>query len=292
MSAQSSGPLINLSTATELVEEIPMISGVHSEVRRMIDHDEGGAEDIARLVEQEQAISLVVLHAANVAFYSPSRAVKSVNRAIALLGLNSVAKLVQQAAISTALRPLAPSHMAPFWRHAYSSAQASRLLSVATRTAFPEEAFTAALMLRVGQALLMVKFPEAYEEVLDRMRDPEAELLEVEKEVIGATQVDMGYLLTRRWRLNDLLVKLVLHQFEPEQAEEFAPFSVMLYLADSIVSGLGIGAANSFRLRNNLVRPATWKKLGWSQMEFEPICKQVMDASDEFEGFYELISDS
>jgi HD-like signal output (HDOD) protein len=290
MDAPSQSLLVDLATAISFVEEIPMVSEVHEEVRRLIDQDEGGADDLARLVERDPMVSQVVLYAANTAFYSPTRVVKSVNRAIALLGLNSVVKLIGQATISVALRPLAPPPLASFWRHAYSVAQAARLLAIETRTAFPEQAFTAALMLKVGQAMLMVKFPTEYEEVKERMRVPEADLLEIETEIFGASQVDLGYLLTRRWRLNEMLVQLVHHQFEPEKAGEILPMAVMLHLADTLVSGLGIGESSSYRLRNSAVRAATWKKLGWSRLEFEPICKQVMEASGEFDGFYDLIS--
>ncbi|HIA03194.1 MAG TPA: HDOD domain-containing protein [Myxococcales bacterium] len=283
-------PLLDLSTATIMVEEIPMISGVHEDVRRLIEQEEGGAEEISRLVERDATVSQVVIHAANVAFYSPSRTVKTVNRAIALMGLNSVVKLIRQSTVSAALSPLAPPQMAPFWRRVYSTAQTARLLAVSTRTAFPEEAFTAALMQSVGQAMMMVKFPAEYEQVHERMRDPEAQLLDVERDIFGATQVDLGYLLTRRWRLDEMLVKLVRYQFEPEKAEELMPFSVMLYLAQTIVSGLGIGLLESYSLRNSTVRPATWKTLGWNQLEFEPICKQVVNSAEEFDGFYEVIS--
>ena len=106
-------PLLDLSTATIMVEEIPMISGVHEDVRRLIEQEEGGAEEISRLVERDATVSQVVIHAANVAFYSPSRTVKTVNRAIALMGLNSVVKLIRQSTVSAALSPLAPPQYVP-----------------------------------------------------------------------------------------------------------------------------------------------------------------------------------
>ena len=56
MDAPSQTLLVDLATATSFVEEIPMVSEVHEEVRRLIDHDEGGAEDLARLVERDAMI--------------------------------------------------------------------------------------------------------------------------------------------------------------------------------------------------------------------------------------------
>jgi len=292
MDTCNSSVLIDLATAMHLVEQIPMISPTNNEVRQLIELGEGGAEEIARLVEHDRIVSQVMLHAANVAFYSPSGSIDSVNRAIALLGINAVTKLVDQSTLTAALRPLTTPAMSSFWQYAYSAAQAARLLAVATRVATPEEAFTASLMQRVGQALMMVKFSDDYQQVHERMRDPEAQLLEVERSIFGATQVELGYMLTRRWRLDEMIVRLVLHQFEPEKADTLTPFAVLLHLAQSIVSGLGLGSEGAYWMRVDPVQPATWKKLGWDQMAFEPICQQVLEAQNEFEGFYDAVRNS
>ena len=272
-----------------MVEGVPMISECHREVSRLIGTG-GSADDIGRALSDDMTVCQLMLHNANSAFMGRSKRVENVERAIALLGVNEVARLVKQASLSTALRPFATPPMMPYWQHCYSTAQAARLLAIETRIAAPEEAFTCALLVRVGQAFLMVKFPNEYRELLERVETTGVHLLEAEASYFGVDHTQLGYLLGRRWSLDDGLVNVIHTHFDPEQAGHLLPFAVLLYLADTLTKGLGIGSDGLQRITRSPVRAQTWQDLGWMDLSLEKICGRVVAVADEFAGFWDLLT--
>jgi putative nucleotidyltransferase with HDIG domain len=126
-------PLVQIleEAITDRKMELPVFNKVTLKLRNMIEDDNVGLADIAKVVQGDQALVSRVLKAANSAFFAGLNPVKTIREAIIRLGADAVLNIV----ISISQEPLYQSkrygpRMKDLWTHALAVASAARWLSL------------------------------------------------------------------------------------------------------------------------------------------------------------------
>jgi HD-like signal output (HDOD) protein len=170
---------------------------------------------LRRLIEADPGLMLRVLRVANSAFYGQARKVGSVDRAVAVLGIDGVRVIAAAACLDHTLprTPATREQSAALQRHSLCCGVSSRIIA---RTAAPEitgEAFIAGLLHDIGCGLLMLVDSERYVETTQRRvaatranvpLDADAELQE-ERQAFGITHWEATILLANQWKLPEWL---------------------------------------------------------------------------------------
>ncbi len=159
---------------------------------------------LASFVSSDTALAAKLLQLANSSFYASQNRVKTIRGALVRLGLkvSRIAVLGFSLAAETERKSASLFDIQRFWRYALTTAGAARLIAEAVMPAKKDEAFACGLMQDVGVLAFQCVMPEEYSEVLAAQRaDPTMELSEIEAVKLGATHMEIGSRLLRRWRL-------------------------------------------------------------------------------------------
>ncbi|HIP52831.1 MAG TPA: HDOD domain-containing protein, partial [Chromatiales bacterium] len=96
---------------------------------------------------------------------------------------------------------------------------------------FPEEAYLAGLLHKLGQLILLDNLADEYVELLEKSGDPLA-LADAEREAYGITHAELGAWLIDQWQADDFIGDAVRFQDEPtEMVLDAHPLVQLLHLA-------------------------------------------------------------
>jgi HD-like signal output (HDOD) protein len=192
--------------------------------------------DITQIVSQDTALSVKVLQLANSAFYRRGAPVTSIQAAISYAGLEMIKSLALSACVFSALdaSPAAVGRLQDLQGRSLRKAHFARMLLRESRHA--DEAFTAALLLDIGQAVLALSAPEKFERMIELARSSGRGWHEVEPEVFGAAHPEVGAYLLGLWGLPLDLIEAVAYHHTPSRVQH-ANTSVLaaVHVADAIV---------------------------------------------------------
>ena len=194
------------------------------------------AADIAQIVSADTALSVKVLQLANSAFYRRGAPVTSIQAAISYAGLEMIKSLALSACVFSALdaSPTAVKRLQDLQGRSLRKAHFARMLLRESRHA--DEAFTAALLLDIGQAVLALSAPERFEQMMELARTSGRAWHEVEPEVFGAAHPEVGAYLLGLWGLPLDLIEAVAYHHTPSRVQH-AHTSVLaaVHVADAVV---------------------------------------------------------
>lgn len=194
------------------------------------------AADIAKTVSMDTALSLKVLQIANSAFYRRGTPVTSIQAAISFAGLEMIKSLALSACLFNALdaSSAAGRCLQDLQGRSLQRAHFARMLLRDSRHA--DEAFTAALLLDIGQAVLALSAPDKFERMIELARSSGRACHEVEPELFGTAHPEVGAYLLGLWGLPLDLIEAVAYHHTPSRVQH-AHTSVLaaVHVADAVV---------------------------------------------------------
>jgi HD-like signal output (HDOD) protein len=162
--------------------------------------DDVSVADLARVVEQDVAMSGHLISIANSALYSRASSACSVRQAIARIGINKTRNALLGLSVSGCFGKVRfPDSWSSqrFNAHSLAAAILSDMLVQRVRTEDAEWAFLAGLLHDVGLLLIATGLPDrslAFSDV-----ESDYQLAEWERDVLGFTHFEVGVDLLERW---------------------------------------------------------------------------------------------
>lgn len=169
---------------------------------------------ISRLITGDVALAAAVMKSANSPFFALRRKVQSVQQAVAVLGLRNLLKIVYGVVLKQSLGGADAPHMARFWERSNYNAVVSAHLAGRLPGVSADDAYTFGLFHDAGIAILMQKFPEYRQTLVQANAAPRA-FTAVEDERHHTNHVVVGALLARNWYLPDQVVWAIRYHHEP-----------------------------------------------------------------------------
>jgi len=199
--------------------KLPSPAGVALRIMELCRQDEVTLAEIAHVVQVDPALSGRLVKFANSATSGPRRPVTAIVDAIRLLGINTVRQLALGFSVLGQHRTGACNAFDyhGFWARSLASAITANALCMRTRAAAPDEAFTCALMARIGSLALATLYPDSYGTLVAAAPDPES-LLRLEREQFRTDHLEMTAALLEEWRLPPVFVRAVAHHEDPAAA--------------------------------------------------------------------------
>jgi putative nucleotidyltransferase with HDIG domain len=225
----------------ENLKELPTLPTVVAQLMMTLNEPTSSARDLERLIANDQAIAARLLKLANSAFYGLPGKVASLNRAITLLGFNTVRSLVLTIGVIDKFGgPSGGKYFdrGEFWEHSLSVAMVARLLGARDSAFSPDEAHLAGLLHDIGKVIMdnfmPAKFQEAMQLVKEKGRDP----LEAEQELLGLSHDEVGHIAAGEWRFPEFLSEVIKNHHNPENATQFPEITQLVATANRIVPAL------------------------------------------------------
>ena len=215
------------------VNSLPAAPRLYRELITVLSNPEAGAEEVARIIEQDPATSSRMLQMCNSAFFSLPRTITSVRDAVTILGFRTIGQLVLCAEVI---------HQMPVGRVPGFSVDEFQghglLVSRMTQAILGDEscsqsAACAGLLHDLGQLILAAQAPERFARAIRVAGESERCLHDVEQEVFGATHAEVGAAVLALWGLPVDVVEAVANHHAPD-VEEFGLVAAV-YVAQCLV---------------------------------------------------------
>jgi HD-like signal output (HDOD) protein len=194
------------------------------------------AAAISDIVSNDRALCVKTLQIVNSALFRRTGTITSIQAAVAYVGLEMLKSLALSACVFHALdaSPVTGRLLADLQLRSIRKARFARLLLEDSHGA--DEAFTAALLLDVGEAVLALSAPSQFEHMAALARERDAPWHEVEPECFGVAHPEVGACLLGLWGLPLELIEAVAHHHCPSRVQH-AQTRVLaaVHVADAIV---------------------------------------------------------
>jgi len=192
--------------------------------------------DITRIVSKDQALCIKTLQIVNSSFFRRRAPIMSIQAAVTFVGMEMIKSLALSACVFHALdtSPAASKLLRDLQARSIRKAHLARTLLKDSRHA--DEAFTAALLLDVGQAILALCSPEMFGEVIRIARETKRPSHEVEREAFGVAHPEVGAYLLGLWGLPLDLIEAVAYHHNPSCVKHTqTAMLAAVHVADAIV---------------------------------------------------------
>jgi HD-like signal output (HDOD) protein len=224
--------------AVGTVGRLPSAPKVYTAVTRALEDPATSLQELARLIEQDMAISAKILQLVNSAFFGLPQRVTGIQQALSYLGANMLRRVllsVETFSMFDQAKTAAFFSMEDLQAHSNAVALvASKLITGEPRSG---DAFMAGTLHDVGKLILAVHAPEHAKRALNLALERKIPLFVAEQELYGVTHAEVGAYLLGIWGLPYAIVEAVAHHHAPTRVEH-PTFDVVdaVYVAQALVS--------------------------------------------------------
>lgn len=259
------------------VGELPPIPTVILESMKLLNDPSSTVKKIQEQILLDQALTAFILKVANSALYGLRKEVSTISYAINLMGYNT-AKSILTAYLSKNLYSSKGNKLIQtmLWKHSISSAVFGRKIAEHLKKVNSEEAFISSLLHDIGKGVLLKNKTEDFEEAIQLIYNEEMNSVEAERNVLGYTHVEVGYLLMKNWRFSENIVETVIYHHD---YQEFSGDNLLVPIA-SLANKLSHMNDYSFDKRNDDLFELQVLKL--SEADLDQITQNSIQVIDSY----------
>ncbi len=189
--------------------ELASLPQTMAEIIRIARDDNSSAEQLARVMKRDPALTARVLRMVNSPFYGRSRQISSMTEAVVTIGMRQITAL----ALSTSVYQMTDNWQSGldrvrFWRHSLEVAIASQMIAEKAGYRNTEEVFAGGLLHDIGLLILEKSFPEQFAEVWNQA-EREGHLPDLENSLWGTDHAHVGQFLLEQWHLPESICTAV-----------------------------------------------------------------------------------
>ena len=210
---------IGSNSLRELVARVrtfPSLPTLYIEVLNALRSPNATTEDVGAIIAKDMAMMTKLLQVLNSAYFGLPRTITDPAEAVGLLGFETVKSMVMAIKLLSQYDKIKPVYFSidRLWRHSTEVARIAKELTLMETgdRALADTAFTCGLMHDVGKVVLAANFDEQYRGVQSLAQKQKVPLSDVEKEIFGAGDGEIGAYLLGLWGMPlDLLEVAALH---------------------------------------------------------------------------------
>jgi putative nucleotidyltransferase with HDIG domain len=252
--------------------EMPSVPIVLTKILRLVDDDQASARQLEELILHDPSLAVRILKLANSAFYSFRSEVKTISRAITLLGLNLVRSLAIGISIfesfTKGFRKEA-TYISQLWMHSFGvGLMAQEIWAKRSNRADGEFALLCGLLHDLGKIVYFKKDAAGYAAIFAREKSAEdPDITFYEMEAYGVDHATLGALLAKQWSLPPELELVLRHHHDVGVAG--IPLVAAVSMADMMVKQAGVGYDGDRKITADLAD--LQHLLGMEQGEFDKL---------------------
>jgi HD-like signal output (HDOD) protein len=226
-------------------KDLPPMPQTTLKAHEIIKNPNASFEDLASVLEMDQAIATHVLRIANSPYYGMSGTVSSIKHASTILGLKVLEELIVTAWSTKALASRMPGYglaTGDLWQHSLGVAFGSKIIAARKNLGMANDAFSAGLIHDVGKLVLDPYILERRDAFTAFLADGKESFLGAEKEILGFDHGEIAAELCTNWNVPQTLATAIRCHHNPA-ASDGSQLAYIVHMADVIamMSGMGTG---------------------------------------------------
>ncbi|MBD3218603.1 MAG: HDOD domain-containing protein [candidate division Zixibacteria bacterium] len=240
------------------ISELPSPPGIVQNLYNLISDEDASSQEVARVVEKDQAFTARVLRLVNSPFYGFSRRIVSVEEAITMLGMNAIHQLLLATSLFNEFRNGSDSlKMGEFWQHSFGVGAIAKQLLAKKGRDLRNEAFMCGILHDIGRLVFIRLNADGFQ---DFYRERKAATdLEREEEYFGINHQEAGGFLAQRWYFPPSISSSIRYHHNPSLAGKHSLLVSAVHVADIICHAMDIGDSGCYYV--SYFDPESWKKL-------------------------------
>jgi len=201
-------------------------------LKRLSEAGGGDGNELLTALESAGPLGTKLLRLAGGAFFGQADRVRSLPRALVLLGAPTVRNLAVGVGMWDTLAAGVGRHRsAELWEHSVAVGVATKMLAARLRSGEPDEAFAAGLLHDVGRLVLAERFGEGYWDAVGGPAE-HAAVERCESASFGVDHAEVGRWMLEGWRLPPAVVAAVGEHHAERPA---SPLARVLRVADRLI---------------------------------------------------------
>jgi len=244
-------------------------------------------DQLAKIIERDQALAAKVLRTVNSSFYGLRQRCTTIQKALVMLGLSPVKCLALGFSLVASLEHEKEPKFdfISYWRRGLYGAVGARLVAEAAGHENPDEAFLAALLQDIGMVAMYRALGDEYLRVIAETKGDHRKLVRLELETFDLQHPEIGAMLGARWRLPESITLPVKYHERPTAA----PLGCSLTTRCVGVGGLIHDALTE--TRSAAPRRRMFERCsGWFRIESDQANQLLRRAAESVEEFAKLFS--
>ncbi len=231
-----------------LVKDVPTLPVIYQELFQKMQDPDVGVPQIAELITQDQALSAKILHLVNSAFYGYSKQIKTISRAVVILGFRAVRSAALAISVFDYFNDEESDSidMLDFWKHSIAVAGICKVMAKELGINQQEEAFIVGLLHDVGKLIEKRYFSEDFREVCTVAQEQHLSWYECEKALFQVHHATIGKAIFRAWNFPPSVVDAVQFHHQPSASVKVPQLTALVHLADVMSYQIGYGAPGAF----------------------------------------------
>ncbi len=233
------------SVSKKLEENMPSLSPTASKIMELASDINTSPNDLTKVIKLDPVLSAKVLKLVNSSYFALSNTIVSLEKAVILLGLNTIKNLALSAATLSQMEAK-NSHKDfdnnGFWKHSLAVGVTAKLIAQKRNISKKviEDYFIAGLLHDLGVLVEVKIFPEEIDRILLSVEN--VSLIEAEEIILeGLTHCSIGKVLAEKWKLSEDLINVLVNHHDPFYQVESSELTLSVYLANIICKNNGIG---------------------------------------------------
>ncbi len=233
------------------LKNLPTLPHILLKLIDACNQDRGSLKEVSKIVEKDPSLTSKILRLVNSAYYGLPHRVEDISQAVTLTGTNAIKNIAICSSVYEAFnqnKGKGTFNLKAFWWHSLKCAVLARLIAKKTRYNHPDETFLSGLLHDIGKLVLLVNFPEQYEDLLESCKDRPDLLLGGERR-LGATHWEVGAWFIHRWNLQSFMADSVLYHHESKsRILDALPLVQIVYVANTLCQKPTQGKEKPFKI--------------------------------------------
>ena len=271
----------NVDVKIKGLKDLPTLPTMLVECNKLLEDPNVSANQLAKIIKADQAVSSKVLKLVNSAFYGLSGKVGTISQGIVILGFSTVRNIILSLSVLDLLpkdADLGEFDISDLWKHSLGCAIISRVFAQRIGIKDPEEVFIAGLLHDIGKIIIAKLFREEFVTILKTTHQEKKLFIDAERDVLGTTHDQIGGMLAKNWQLPATLSESISFHHNGEKTMKHAKLVYTIKLADIVTRGLQIGSGGD-RVIPEMNKTA-WDTLNVSCND---IARWIDDLDEEFD---------
>jgi putative nucleotidyltransferase with HDIG domain len=224
-------------TRADTAKALPTLNGVMHKMFSLMDDANSSLSQLFGIVRYDQAISSKIISIANSAHYSRGVPVTSLERAMTLVGLEEIKRIIMCLVFLKGITMqwrLEQDDIAAIWAHSLTVAHAAKTLSTRITVEEPDKAFTVSILHDVGKVIFYT-YGDRYRKITNEARLGAKDVCEFERAEFGVDHQEVGHYLSMKWGFPEVFSAAILGHHSPHDGK--IPLVDIVRDADAFASG-------------------------------------------------------
>lgn len=276
---------MNMRDFLKKIKNLPTISAVANEINARDKDDTLTAQSLGTIISRDPALTAAVLKLANSAYYGMAREISNLERAVTVLGFDTIKNLALAISVFHVFKNREGSilDLKNLWYHSLGAGLAAKYLTlhspiVTADKTLPEKAFICGILHDIGKIAFAQNLPEEMAEILKQTRSGTIAQHEIEKTILGFNHQRAGQAMAEVWNFPEEYQTVIRLHHAPSAAvigdnPAITTLVMAVYLGNKVAKALHLGESTDPHMAH--VTPNDLKNMGLSKQSLPEIIRQI-----------------